>query len=380
MKKLHHPGTPCNTLVKDVSFNPKNLRGKLEVVKSNEGWGVFGKDSLWSSDEGIKEILQRKGTRIFNAQTSQNFYGWSFYSPINLEIEVTRDCNQDCIHCWNESGRDISLDLGQLEELLSEFRENGGQKVKITGGEPLVYEELFPLLEFVKKIGIRKIEMTSNGSLIDIDKAKVLSEYLNRINISLHGGNKQIHNKIVKRNYFDDTLNAIRYFCEQEIPTIINYTVMKENIESLPEICGVAKNTGADKIRFNLLMKKGRGKSLQEISRQEVLDLRKQIKSLSKKKSVPLERSELYPEAYLEGIREAKFYGCSALRSSLYVNADGNFFPCNLVPSSLGNIKYNSIKDIWNGNAAKEFRSYFFCEKELCDLSCAGKCKARENK
>jgi len=378
MKKLHHPGTPCNKEIKDIDLKVANLGNNLEAVISSEGWGLFGKDFWWASDNEIHGLDKNMQIIYIDLPRINDFTGWGFYSPINLEIELTRDCNQDCIHCWNESGDKISLDTKILDEIITEFREGGGQRISITGGEPLMYKNLFSFLDLAKRKGIRFIDLSSNGSLIDEKKAELLSHYLTRIHISLHGGNSKIHNKIVQRENFDATVNSIKYLNQKGVEVVINYTIMRGNAKSILDVFELSKSLGGNRIRFNLVRNEGRGKSLEKISQEEVFILRKIIEELSERTGVPLKRSELYPEGYYKDVGEAKFYGCSALRTSLYLDAYGNFLPCSLAPISIGNIRKDSLIRVWGGNLSNKIRKITYCENLSCSLSCGGRCKAKE--
>ncbi|MBU3907463.1 MAG: radical SAM protein [Nanoarchaeota archaeon] len=374
MKKLHNPGTPCK-IERKGSYNLSGIIGnKLEAVKCSEGWGLFGNGEFWVSDEELKELRTSRSIGIFNPSPF-NLNGWGFYSPINLEIELTKKCNQQCIHCWNESGKDTFIQNDILKEIINEFRSYGGQRLKITGGEPLEYFSLFDFLAYSKSQGVKTIELTTNGSLINEGTAKDLSKYVSRINISLHGATEETHNKITRSQNYHKTKKAIEFCNQYGLETIINFTVMEENKKEVKEIFKIAKNYG-NKIRFNLLMQRGFGKELRDIS-PEIFQLRKAISNLSKLYNVPLEKSDLYPIGYNLNIEFYKFYGCGALRDSMYISSKGLALPCNLATRAIGDIYEDSVREIWGGEKAKEIRKITLCEKDLCTFSCSGKCKAK---
>lgn len=375
MKKLHHPGTPCNGIIqKDYSLS--EIEGKnLELVKCSEGWGLFGEDEFWISD-GEKEILEsKKEIRQFIPEETR-VKDWGFYSPIDIEIELTKKCNQRCIHCWNESGKNIVIPNKKLEEIVREFRNSGGQKIKLTGGEPLQHPNFFEFLDYSKNSGIKNIELTTNGSLINEKNIGKLSEYIDKLNISLHGATEEVHNQITQTKNYYKTIDAIKRSRLVGLDTTINFTVMEENESEIEDLFYLAEEMSS-KIRFNLLMQIGYGKNLGDVSDQ-FLRLRNQIFDLSKKYRVSLERSGLYPAGYNEGLGNSKFYGCSALRRGLFVTAEGLVLPCNQSRKPIGDIYSNSIKEIWRSKEAENVRDITSCELRNCGVLCSSKCKASE--
>ncbi len=105
MKRLHHPTTPCKRRInQDLDLKISDLKKPLEAVKCNEGFGIFGEDNnFWISNREFTEN-QHLFSAIYTGERFEDC-GWFFYNPISLEIELTRNCNQRCIHCWNESSK-----------------------------------------------------------------------------------------------------------------------------------------------------------------------------------------------------------------------------------------------------------------------------------
>lgn len=125
----------------------------------------------------------------------------SFGRKINyLRLSLTDRCNLRCQYCMPERGIDNKVsheDLLTLEEvylLIEKFVELGIDKIRFTGGEPLVRRGIVDLIEKVNRLkGVKDLAITTNGLLLK-DMAKSLKDAgINRVNISL------------------DTLNADRY-------------------------------------------------------------------------------------------------------------------------------------------------------------------------
>ena len=373
MKKLHHPGTPCK-VVTQKDYHISEIQGNnLELVKCSDGWGLFGETEYWISDEEEKILDPKRGIRQFIPEEME-LRDWGFYSPINLEIELTKKCNQRCIHCWNESGKNTFLSNKRLEKIIREFRSFGGQKIKLTGGEPLQYPDFFEFLDYSKSSGVKNIELTTNGAMIDGDNISDLKNNVSRVNISLHGATKETHNKITQTPNYYKTIEAIRRCQLVGLDTVINFTVMDENEIEVEYLFHLAEEMDS-KIRLNLLMQVGYGKNLKDISN-KLSKLRNQIYALSKKYSVNLERSGLYPSGYNKDIGSSKFYGCNTLRSGMYISAEGLVLPCNQSKKPIGNMYESSIEEIWRSKEAENVRDITSCKLRNCGVLCSGKCNA----
>jgi cyclic pyranopterin phosphate synthase len=116
----------------------------------------------------------------------------SFHRPINyLRISVTDRCNLRCVYCMPAEG--ISLmshdDILTYEEIYTVARAAAGlgiDKLRLTGGEPLVRSGLPKLIEMLAKIeGIDDISLTTNGILLGKYAAELKSAGLQRVNVSL---------------------------------------------------------------------------------------------------------------------------------------------------------------------------------------------------
>ncbi len=117
----------------------------------------------------------------------------SFGRKINyLRISLTDRCNFRCVYCMPGKGikdklyHEDMLSLEDIYVLIKDFVELGIDKVRFTGGEPLVRKDIVDLINKVSKLeGIKDLAMTTNGQLLK-QMARPLKEAgLNRVNISL---------------------------------------------------------------------------------------------------------------------------------------------------------------------------------------------------
>ena len=104
-----------------------------------------------------------------------------------LRVSVTKRCNLNCSYCGtkNESGEELTP--FQIEKIVKAFASCGITKVRLTGGEPLVRQDIVEIAERISRIdGIKKIALTTNGIF--------LKKYA--VNISLDTTDKEQFRKI----------------------------------------------------------------------------------------------------------------------------------------------------------------------------------------
>ena len=120
----------------------------------------------------------------------------SMFDPYNrliryLRISVTDRCNLRCLYCMPEEGVELKkhsdiLTFEEIEEFARVAVSMGIDKVRITGGEPLVRKGVTSLVARLSRIeGIRDLTMTSNGVLLAQYARELKEAGLNRINVSL---------------------------------------------------------------------------------------------------------------------------------------------------------------------------------------------------
>jgi cyclic pyranopterin phosphate synthase len=140
----------------------------------------------------------------------------SFQRPINyLRISVTDRCNLRCQYCMPEGGVELMPheDVLTYEEIIKIVRaasELGINKVRLTGGEPLVrlgLEELVRMLAAVE--GIDDISLTTNGTLLTKHAQALHEAGLRRVNVSLDTLKPERFREITRCGNLGDTLTGI---------------------------------------------------------------------------------------------------------------------------------------------------------------------------
>jgi len=185
-----------------------------------------------------------------------------FNRPINyLRISVTDRCNLRCIYCLPPEGINL-LPHGEIltyEEIATVARlaaELGINKVRLTGGEPLVRAKLPELVGMLAEIGtIDDISLTTNGTLLKKYAGELKRACLNRVNVSLDSLNRDKFKRITRREKLGEVLRGIEASRACGLnPVKVNMVVMRGINDD--EIVDFAKLTITDgwHVRFIELM------------------------------------------------------------------------------------------------------------------------------
>lgn len=133
-----------------------------------------------------------------------------------MRLSVTDLCNYRCIYCMSDSGVEklSHSDILSIEELTDIARasyELGINKIRLTGGEPLIRRGIVELCRNIRDISPEiELSMTTNGSLLKSMAAQLKDAGLDRLNISLDTLDPDKFRYITRRGKLSDVLSGIR--------------------------------------------------------------------------------------------------------------------------------------------------------------------------
>ena len=132
-----------------------------------------------------------------------------------LRVSLTERCNLRCTYCMPEQGvkltqNDKLLTGDEIAKLVKFFVKLGVNKVRFTGGEPLIRKDCVDIIKEVGRIdGLKKIAMTTNGILL-ARRIKELKEYgLNQLNVSLDTLEEKKFEFVAKRKGWSKVMSGI---------------------------------------------------------------------------------------------------------------------------------------------------------------------------
>lgn len=155
-------------------------------------------------------------------------------------IAVTDRCNLRCFYCMPEEGihylpKKQLLTFEEIQRLTTLLAQLGITKVRLTGGEPFVRQDLMKLIRGLVAIeGIRDVHLTTNGILTEphIDELKALG--IASVNLSLDTLDRERFKMITRRDEFEATHRTLQKLLASQIKVKINAVVMEgKNIDDL---------------------------------------------------------------------------------------------------------------------------------------------------
>lgn len=177
-----------------------------------------------------------------------------------LRVSVTDLCQYRCSYCIPEDGiKQLShkemLSLEEMYYIIHEFARQGVNKIRFTGGEPLIKKGLLGLIDSVSRIDtIKDIALTTNGVLLEKMAHQLKRNGLNRVNISLDTLNSEKYTKITKTGNLSDVIKGIDSAVDAGLKVKFNTVLMKGiNDDEIKDLIQLTKKYNAD-VRFIELM------------------------------------------------------------------------------------------------------------------------------
>ncbi len=181
----------------------------------------------------------------------------SFGRNINyLRVSVTKRCNLNCSYCGVKNEKSKELSPEEIEKIVRIFVSFGITKVRLTGGEPLIRDDICDIIERINKIdGIKKIALTTNGIRLKEIAHSLKKAGLNAINISLDTTDKEKFKEITGYDGLSKVFDGIDE-CEKVglSPIRINSVLIRDrNDDAAESLIDIARKRKID-VRFIELM------------------------------------------------------------------------------------------------------------------------------
>ena len=302
-----------------------------------------------------------------------------------LYWETTLRCNLNCLHCGSNCPRPDTKDELTKDELIDFFNYIGRiedfQKtgISITGGEPLLRDDLFDITRVIRDNGFNW-GMVTNGTLVNKEVvAKCQETGMYSVVVSIDG-DEETHNRIRQAEIFSKCMESISLFA-QVIPVVeIVTTVNKLNISLLDKLHAIVNDSGANLWRIVPITPIGRAKQSHDLLMEEddYINLLNWIREKRKENSrvKPLFCEEGYlPEEYELKVRQMRYY-CFAGKAFASILYNGDISGCPNMGRNMieGNIRKNDFLTVWQNEFSRYRNREWMRESNSCT-----KCKHWKN-
>ncbi|MBI4848011.1 MAG: radical SAM protein [Nitrospirae bacterium] len=295
-----------------------------------------------------------------------------------IQWHLTEKCNLRCKHCYQTdrnmdemSFSEICSTIDEVSDTLNEWEKNYGvdfsPSFNITGGEPFLRKDLFEILSRLSSQGFG-LYLLTNGILIDAKKAKKLFDLgVKGVQVSVEG-TEEIHESIRGKGSYSASMKGVRHLLDAGLKVTLNATLSSFNADSFMDMIELSSNLGVHKLGFSRLVPSGRG----ELMLKEMLATGT-VKALYEKifstDTGPLEivtgdpvASQLRDQSDNSDLGDIPTGGCAAGISGLTILPDGTLVPCRRLHVPIGNIRKDSLREVWATsdvlNALRDRNSY----------------------
>jgi len=292
-------------------------------------------------------------------------------APFLVIWEVTRACDLACVHCRasaDPARHPFELTTKEGFRLLEEIRRFGEPIMIFTGGDPLKRPDLFELLEYSVKLGLKTTLSPSPTPLLTGEAIAGFKQAgVSRISVSVDGPDAASHDGFRQvPGSFDRALFALAEARRIGLSRQVNTTVSRHNHRRLAEIADLVEQAGSDMWDVFFLVPTGRGASQSELDAAEfeevfafLYDRSKQARSVIKTTEAMHYRRYAAQRRKAEGNGRGqaaenplnRMAGINSGRGVVFVSRAGEIYPSGFLPISAGNVRRHSLLDVYRGAA-----------------------------
>jgi MoaA/NifB/PqqE/SkfB family radical SAM enzyme len=282
--------------------------------------------SLWTSLARFEPLLGELRTQLrehslrpLTCGTVLRGSGWR-----QLFIELTGQCNEQCIHCYAESSpfRVEALSWPDVSRILVDAKALDFDLVQLTGGDPLISPHCIRAVERANELGIPRVEIYTNGLALRGRLYERLRELEPAFAFSFYSHDPETHDAITRTpGSHVRTARAIRQAVEDGLTVRVGVIAMEQNWDDGPATREFLLGLGVaeDAIRFDRMRNVGRG-------------------------GVTPKEETSAPEGAHSGTDS---YGRRSFGGTAAISYEGTVYPCIFSRHlALGSIRSSSLHDI----------------------------------
>lgn len=277
------------------------------------------------------------------------------FIPLVMSWNITRECNMKCSHCYinaTEKKLENELNTQEAKKLMDQIYQVSRPLLILSGGEPLLRPDIFELISYGSKKGL-KMGLGSNGSLVDDAVARKLkSAGIATVSVSLDSHIPAQHDEFRGvAGAWEKAVQACIALRKNNVLVQVNTTLTQQNYNQIDDIMSLAENIGVENFHLFFLVPTGRGTKLTDISPEKYEEMI--TKTFAKTANHKL---NVRPSCAPQFMRIAKdmgldmrqwIRGCIAGLYYCRIYPNGDVTPCPYLPIKLGNIREKSFKEIW---------------------------------
>lgn len=362
-----------------VLYNSRQI-DFLNMLRSGKCVGdvietVDSEDAMGDLKIVLAAIFARKFAGVNGEVTKEYLEGYKM-----LNIYITNACNLKCKHCFMLSGKKLEneLTLEDWMKVLTSFKENGGEFVTFSGGEPLMFKNFPQIISHAHDLGL-KSTVLSNGLLWSDKLIHELAPFIDEIQFSLDGVDEETNSVVRGSGHFEKVVDTIVKFANVGVKTSVATTFIYDNLNESTQtryknlVDLIKEKTSGKDVFFKLSKKLLPGRDV-HFTAEENEKYSAIIKDIEKH----VDENADY-ENFLAG-HTANLVAINCGLGGISVSSDGNVYFCNRINEmeSFGNVTEKSMsffmekgKEIHLATSVEKVIPCKDCElRYICDGGC----------
>ena len=326
--------------------------------------------------------------------------------PDIVQVNFTFDCNLRCKMCsmyeqkklLQSQGKQVEIDSDTFRKIIRETKELRTETILFIGGEPLLREDLFDLVDYAKKVGLNTVIVTNGVLLGERNIHKCFDTGLDWLSISIDAATEKTFSGIRGENVLGkiieniNVLNELKDKNQKESPKMVSVcTIMDDNLEELLDTARLCKKLKIERILFQPVVANNVDQTEREEGspgfiypkRYHALD--KAIDELIEYKKSSLENFKFIGNSirylqlikrYFRGRVRPNDMPCYAGYNRVQIVQEGKLYFCvnqKEYDANFGNISRDSLKDLWYSKKARFYRKLI----RHCKVPCLQWCSYR---
>ena len=294
--------------------------------------------------------------------------------PARILWKITGKCNCRCQHCWAHLGNEPKSE--NLIKLAHEIADNRAVVVSLSGGEPLLSKDLFPIYKILKEKNVI-VEILTNGSLINqkwVEKyLKIADRETDVVQISLDGSSSELHDMQRTVPIFNRVIESIKLLKMKGVKVRVSFTATSINQRDIYNTYKLCDTLGVDVMSITPVFPLRKGKDIaseldENIYLSEVLRCKKKENNTKTRVQVGFEfqnllwkykSNDILMNRYFEK-ENSKYLFVQETNTSVQIDAFGLAIPgpeyenCH----SAGNVYDSNLYSVWQeGRSWEELRT-----------------------
>ena len=165
-------------------------------------------------------------------------------------VIISPCCKNNCFFC--KPNKKIDKNLLGKEKInvfrnLIDFKKKGVKKIDISGCDPIEYEHIAELIDYIKKLGFTEIQLSTHGRYFSnkVFVRKIELAGLTKVRIPLYGSKPEIHDMLTgAKGSFKETIRGIRNLSKTKIKIQISTLITAKNKDDLTQLADLVKGLG----------------------------------------------------------------------------------------------------------------------------------------